>query len=112
MSAFGTRLLHMPEQELEALAHQSGYRVDKVARSLGLTRRQFERVFKAQFATCPKRWMTSKRMELARGRLPTAESVKSVGYETGFRDPSHFCHDFKRFFGVVPSVCLPSRDLE
>lgn len=93
----------MPEQELEALAHQTGHRVASLAGALGLTPRQLERIFKGRFGIGPKRWIRMKRMILARNRLRTAESVKSVGWETGFKQPSHFSHEFRRYLGTSPS---------
>ncbi len=38
-------------------------------------------------------------VELIRDQTP----VKEVALELGYKDPAHFAHDFKDYFGVSPS---------
>lgn len=38
--------------------------------------------------------------------LPDAGCVKTVAYELGYKQPSHFTRDFKQRFGVPPKVWL------
>jgi AraC-like DNA-binding protein len=93
----------MPEAELEALTHQAGYRIDRLAGALALTPRQLERIFKTRFGVSPKRWVTARRMSYALQKLPLAGSVKSVGWEVGYRRSSAFSQAFRWHFGIKPS---------
>ena len=53
----------------------------------------------------PGRYLHTMRMQRARVLLErTFLNVREVMARVGFRDPSHFARDFRRFHGVAPSA--------
>ncbi|HZG88145.1 helix-turn-helix transcriptional regulator [Paenibacillus sp.] len=63
------------------------------------------RSFKKYLGLTPTQWITEARLQYAGNLLTyTDEPVVSVCFECGFENVSHFNHQFKRFFGVSPSV--------
>ncbi len=69
-------------------------------RSLTTFKRDFQKIYQ----TSPQRWLTQKRLELARDQLlKTDRKPVDVYLETGFENLSHFSHAFKKQFGMSPS---------
>lgn len=62
----------------------------------------FKRDFRKAFDTTPQRWLTRKRLELARLRLADNAKPSDVCYEVGFENLSHFSYAFKKHFGYGP----------
>ena len=53
----------------------------------------------------PIRYLRVLRMERARHLLETSYlSIKEIGYHVGLNDESHFVRDFKKTYGVPPTV--------
>lgn len=70
------------------------------ARSLS----SFKREFTELLGTSPGRWLTEKRLELARYFLQnTDKSIQETILDSGFNNPSHFSRIFKEKFGMSPS---------
>lgn len=89
----------MMEQHLD-----DGISIPALAASVGLSRRQLERVFLEKTRMSPAQAYTRLRMErakalLAHSRLPMIE----VALDVGFENASHFTRTFKRIFGTTPS---------
>lgn len=87
------------EQHLE-----DGISIPALAASVGLSRRQLERVFLEKTGMSPAQAYTRVRMErakslLAHSRLPMIE----IALDVGFENASHFTRTFKRIFGQTPS---------
>jgi len=63
----------------------------------------FKKDFKKAFGSSPGRWLTSKRLELARYQLVEQQRKPSEVYlDTGFENLSHFSFAFKKQFGYSP----------
>ena len=74
-----------------------------IARKVGVSSRQVERLFRDQMRTSPRAFYLQLRLAKARTLLrQTLSSVRSVGLECGFQSTSHFCHAYKRVFGTAP----------
>lgn len=63
----------------------------------------FKRDFKDIYNETPGRWLTNKRLELARYLLTqTDKTVTEVVFECGFKNTSHFSRIFKKMYGISP----------
>jgi len=88
---------------LEENARKANYNATELAKLSCVSLRQLQRYFKEDFGCSPSEWLAEKRVVDARALLMEAESVKEVAYQVGFKQPSHFCREFKRWFGTTPS---------
>ena len=78
--------------------------VRQIARAVGISARQVERLFREQIGHSPKSFYRTIRLEAARTLLQqTIQSILSVALQCGFSSTSHFCHAYKRAFGVAPT---------
>ena len=95
--------------ELPSLAQMAGYEARSVAKRLGVSMRQLQRIFRAEYGCSPQQWLNEQRMNIALELLQSASTVKEVAYHLGFLQPSHFSRAFKRRFGYSPSIRLAGR---
>jgi transcriptional regulator GlxA family with amidase domain len=78
--------------------------VRQIARAVGISARQVERLFREQIGHSPKSFYRKLRLEAARTLLrQTIQSILNVALQCGFSSTSHFCHAYKRAFGVAPT---------
>jgi transcriptional regulator GlxA family with amidase domain len=78
--------------------------VRQIAQAVGISARQVERLFREQIGHSPKSFYRRIRLEAARTLLrQTIQSILSVALQCGFSSTSHFCHAYKRAFGVAPT---------
>lgn len=76
----------------------------EVARVVGLSVRQLERLFSKYLGTSPKKYYLGLRLEKARYLLAQTEmSLMEICVLCGFRAPSHFSKTYRKAFGVSPS---------
>lgn len=76
---------------------------EDIARLVGVSRRQLERLFKQHLDALPARWYLSLRLERARRMLrETSQSVLQIGLSCGFASASHFSKAYKAGFGCTP----------
>ena len=79
--------------------------VPELAAAAGLSTSRFAHLFQRETGLAPGRYLQRVRMERARVLLErTFLTVGEVMARVGFRDPSHFSRDFRRFHGVPPSA--------
>lgn len=79
--------------------------VPRMAAAVELSPSRFAHLFRDQTGVPPARYLHTLRMQRARVLLErTFLSVKEVMVSVGFRDPSHFARDFRRFHGIAPSA--------
>lgn len=79
--------------------------VEELARSLGVSRRQLERRFRADLNFSPSRAELRLRLDAARGMLETNErTVTQIAHATGFCDVSHLINTFRAELGMTPSA--------
>jgi AraC-like DNA-binding protein len=80
----------------------SDIRLDDLAAAAGRSRFQITRAFQAATGLPPHRYLTSIRLERARGLLASGEPVAEVAAAVGFADQSHLTRRFKAAYGVTP----------
>jgi len=81
--------------------------IEKFGYLTGRSLTTFKRDFKKAFNTTPQKWLTEKRLELARYQL-TEKNRKPIDVylETGFENLSHFSYVFKKQFGLTPTELM------
>lgn len=79
------------------------FRIEDIARELGMSVSGFHHHFKAVTAMSPLQFQKQIRLQEAR-RLMLGESLDaaSVAYRVGYDDASHFTREYKRLFGLPP----------
>jgi AraC family transcriptional regulator of arabinose operon len=83
----------------------SAPRVPDLAALVHLSPSRFAHLFRAETGVPPGRYLHTMRMQRARVLLErTFLSVREVMRLVGFRDPSHFARDFRRYHGIPPSA--------
>jgi len=87
----------------EQLAKAAHYNVRELARLCYLSVRQLERDFNCHLGRSPQRWLNEQRLKEAQKRLLAGDPVKKVAFELGFKQPSHFCRQFKLWHHATPS---------
>lgn len=89
--------LNLTLTDLEEQRHYSG--------------RHLQNLFKEKFDCTPMQFARRQRLSAAMEKLQTADlddTVTTIARDMGYRYTSSFCCDFKREFGVLPSVVLRS----
>jgi AraC-like DNA-binding protein len=86
------------------LAKEANYSIAALASLCGVSVRQLERNFKQTMDQSPKQWLNGLRLESAREMLRAGGSVKEAALSSGYRYPQHFSRDFRKLFGVSPSL--------
>lgn len=77
---------------------------DELADTIGVTRRQLERLFRAQFDDTPSLFYLKLRLERARELLrQTGMSVMEVCVACGFESATYFARAYRQRYGVTPS---------
>lgn len=98
----------MPPKLAEALALMQAnlsepLPTDDVARLVGLSRRQLERLFKQHLDELPSRHYLELRLNRSRELLQrTGQSILQVGLACGFSSGPHFSNAYKAAFGCTP----------
>ena len=83
----------------------------QLADSVGLSRRQVERMFLKYLKTSPARYCLEIRLNRAHQLLRQSNaSVVNVAVACGFSSAAHFSHSFKDYFGMSPSEARKRRD--
>lgn len=81
--------------------------IEKFAYLTGRSLTTFKRDFKKTFSTTPQKWLTEKRLELARYQLVEKRRKPiDIFYEVGFENLSHFSYAFKKQFGLAPTELI------
>ncbi|HXR91104.1 MAG TPA: GlxA family transcriptional regulator [Steroidobacteraceae bacterium] len=76
----------------------------EMARRANISVRQVERLFREQLGSSPKTFYLDLRLAKARTLLRrTLGSLRTIALECGFGSPSHFCHAYKRRYGIPPT---------
>ncbi len=85
--------------------------IAEVARRTGRSVRQVERLFRAHLDSTPQAFY--RRLRLARARTLlryTLTPLRMIALDCGFESTSHFCHAYKRVYGIPPTHERASRD--
>ncbi len=87
------------EQRLDTPPH-----VPAVARYVGVSSRQLERMFHSELGMGPAAFQRRLRLEYGRWLLDnSSRKITDVAIDAGFSDSSHFAREFKTVFGSSPS---------
>jgi len=76
---------------------------EEVARLVGLSRRQLERLFKQHLDSLPSRYYLELRLKRAQRLLQqSSQSILQIGLSSGFASGPHFSNAYKSHFGRTP----------
>ena len=76
-----------------------------IAREIGISTRQLERLFGKYLNTSPKKYFLEMRLDRARHLLLQTEmSIVDVAMACGFQSPGHFSRVYRINFGVTPML--------
>lgn len=102
-------------EDWESLVKEAKFQPRTMAALCPTSLRQLQRFFLQHFNMTPREWANQLKFTLARRLISEGWSNKAIAAELGFADGSHFCHEFKKFYGVPPRrfapmyPCQPSR---
>jgi transcriptional regulator GlxA family with amidase domain len=76
---------------------------EDIARLVGVSRRQLERLFRQNLDALPSRWYLELRLERARRLLQqSSQSILQIGLSCGFSSAPHFSNAYRSHFGRTP----------
>ncbi|MEP6502093.1 MAG: helix-turn-helix domain-containing protein [Betaproteobacteria bacterium] len=76
---------------------------EDIARLVGVSRRQLERLFKQHLDALPSRWYVELRLNRARRLLQhTSQSILQIGLSCGFASGPHFSNAYRAHFNHTP----------
>ena len=84
----------------------SGFSLEELERATGHCRWQLSRDFRAMFGTSPYRYLTLRRLDLARRMMRVGGAIADVAQDCGLSDQSHFGRMFKQAYGLTPKAWL------
>lgn len=83
---------------------------EEIARLVGVSRRQLERLFKQYLNSLPSRYYPELRLVRARQLLQqTSQSILQIGLSRGFSSGPHFSSAYRHHFGITPRDQRPPR---
>ena len=104
-----SRLLNQFKSSIEEHYANPDFNVNSLAKDIGLSRSQLHRRFKAITGETPSNFLKEIRMKEAVRLLETTPvSVFEVCYAVGFSDPKYFSREFRKKYGMSPSVYAKS----
>jgi len=93
-----SKVIHMMDDNLEEPISPSD-----LAREVGMSTRQLERLFRRYLDRSPKRYYMELRLKKSRNLLLQTEmSVINVALACGFSSPSHFSKCYRSYFEITP----------
>ena len=96
------RLLELKLAEWQKLAADAGWNPETLAVLCSVSLRLLERFFKLQFKQSPAAWMRELRCRQAAALISSGYFTKDAARDLRFANSSHFCHEFKKVYGVSP----------
>ena len=94
------RLLRI--HDWEKLAKEAKFKPSIMAALCPISLRQMQRFFGKEFDKTSWEWARELRCRIALRLIREGWSNKAVAAELYFADESHFCHEFKRVYGLSP----------
>ena len=101
--------LFLTDWNLEELAPAAHFNAHELATLCGISTRQLQRHFRFRFRCSPQSWLNYRRLLVAEELLLSGDSVKKVALDLGFKQPSHFCKQFKTRTHMTPSEFVDSQ---
>lgn len=84
------------------------YSLAGLARTFGTNEASLKKNFKTVYGTTIFKYLTARRMELARELLQADQlKIAAVAHEVGYKYASHFTTAFRKHFGVLPKELRP-----
>jgi len=86
-------------------------RIESLVEQIGVSRRNFERVFREEVGITPKAFQRVARFNQTVRELLLRDSRDYLGValDHGYYDQAHFIHDFQTYVGETPATFLESR---
>ncbi|WP_431689011.1 helix-turn-helix domain-containing protein [Hahella sp. NBU794] len=79
--------------------------INLFAQKASMSRRTFDRKFRADFNITPKEWLTHQRLNLAKEILENQNySIEKVAALSGFDNATTMRHHFRKEFGITPTL--------
>lgn len=100
-------------REMLDAATDGAVRAADLEAATGLDRYEAARQFRRALGTSPHRYLTMRRLAMARRLIERGGTLADVAAETGFADQSHLTRQFKKAFGTTPgrwSALVSRRD--
>ncbi len=96
---------HGTEQasEISSLMRSTRYDAEALANALRLGERTFRRMVKESFGVSPGFWLRRERAVAIRHQLREGVRIKQLSSHYGFKNPSDFSAEFRRWYGISPS---------
>ena len=80
------------------------FKIEELSKLVSMSHRHFETLFKGEFKTSPKEYVTCLKLELAKELLLNEKNtVSSIADQLGYNDVYHFSKMFKNKIGVSPN---------
>jgi AraC-like DNA-binding protein len=94
------------QQAIACLRREPGRPIGRLARSLEISERQFERRFLGHAGATPKQFVRMLRVEMAIAARHRGEAWADVAALCGFHDQAHLIRDFKALSGMTPETFM------
>ena len=104
------RFVEMVNKTIKEQLHNSEFSVETLAETLGMSRSQLFRKFKALYEFSPSETLRIERLNYAK-KLITDQNynINEISELTGFSSTSYFITSFKKYFGITPTDYLKNR---
>ncbi|HMR17698.1 MAG TPA: helix-turn-helix transcriptional regulator [Sphingobacterium sp.] len=80
------------------------YTITELAKEVGTNEQYIKKYFKQYFGKTVMNYVTSSKMEYAKGLIMTGEyRISDVARMTGYKHSTHFTTAFKKYFGFIPN---------
>lgn len=109
-------LKHMEKKKFEIITpallylkthiYDTNLKSDDLAKLCGISNTYFRKIFSMRFKTCPKNYITEKRLSKAKAIIDSGEfnTVKELALSVGYDDSLYFSKLFKKHFGIPPAT--------
>lgn len=102
LSTVGKNTFHLALMHINKNLHDIK-NIDEVCRSLYITKRYLHHLFKVNLGITPKKYMTEKRLLMAKRQMQSGKSPTEAYRIAGFTDYTTFYRNYKSYFGSPPS---------